>query len=178
MSEPTQPFQQIGDHTEGEGKISFLDLVKREAAASANEAWKANEERMRQEVIGYARDTGIGMLTGKGQPNLLPDVIAVTATGKELTIASAKNRSWRTFVQGFGIDLGFALISVLALALGNFDFLDGAAWATLAVLVLKTIIQTAISYIARMQISPNYDKNLESLPSTPPVPPWSERAAS
>ncbi len=97
-------------------------------------------------------------MSGQGFPELVPNITATTAQGRELTVASAKNRSWRTFVQGFGIDLGFALLSVLALAFGDFNFLDGAAWATLGVLVLKTIIQTAISYVARLKITPNYDK--------------------
>ncbi len=153
--------QSMGEHSEdGDNpeKVSFLELIKRTAAQAAQEEWARNEAAARQQITDYARQVGTGVVSGQGFPELVPNITATTAQGRELTVASAKNRSWRTFVQGFGIDLGFALLSVLALAFGDFNFLDGAAWATLGVLVLKTIIQTAISYVARLKITPNYDK--------------------
>ncbi|MFD0450441.1 hypothetical protein ACFQZK_05675 [Rhodococcus aetherivorans] len=135
-------------------QLPFWELVRREAADAARQEWTRQQAAVRSELGDYARQVGAGVLTGQGMPDPVPDVTAVTARGKELTVVDARSRSWRTFVQGLAIDVGFALLSVLALALGDFDFLDGAAWATLGVLVLKTIIQTAISYLARLKIAP------------------------
>lgn len=145
------------DHdTDNDNAVPFLDLVRREAADAARQEWARHEAAMREQLGDYARQVGTGVLTGRGMPEPVPNVTAVTARGEELTVVDARSRSWRTFVQGLAIDIGFALLSVLALALGDFDFLDGAAWATLGVLVLKTIIQTAISYLARLKITPRY----------------------
>lgn len=137
-------------------QLPFWELVRREAADAARQEWARQQAVVRREVGDYARQVGAGVLTGQGMPDPVPAVTAVTARGEELTVVDARSRSWRTFVQGLAIDVGFALLSVLALALGDFDFLDGAAWATLGVLVLKTIIQTAISYLARLKIAPRY----------------------
>lgn len=145
------------DHdTDRETAVPFLDLVRREAADAARQELAAQQDRLRAQLAGYARQVGAGALTGRGVPDPIPDVTAVTARGQELTVVDARSRSWRTFVQGLGIDIGFALLSVLALAIGDIDLLDGAAWATLGVLVVKTIIQTAISYLARLKIAPRY----------------------
>ncbi len=147
-------------------QLPFWELVRREAADAARQEWARQQAAVRREVGDYARQVGAGVLTGQGMPDPVPDVTAVTARGEQLTVVDARNRSWRTFVQGLAIDVGFALLSVLALALGDFDFLDGAAWATLGVLVLKTIIQTAISYLARLKIAPRYPAAAPPAPGT------------
>ena len=95
-----------------------------------------------------------GALTGIP---LSPTITATTLSGKQLTIASAKNRSWRTFLSGMGLDIVFALVAVVG-TLGNVNFFSKAGWITLGVLVIKTVIQTAISYVARIKITPPYDK--------------------
>lgn len=160
-----------GDHNpDADNAVPFWDLVRREAADAARKTWAENEQALRDSAGAYASQVGTGVLTGRGMPEPVPDVTAVTSRGEELTVVDAKSRSWRTFIQGLAIDLGFALLSVLALALGDFDFLDGAAWATLGVLVLKTIIQTAISYVARLKIAPRY--------ATPAAPPGARGAQS
>ncbi|WP_418344919.1 hypothetical protein [Rhodococcus pyridinivorans] len=153
------PADHASDNPDTGGEeLPFWEIVRREAADAAREEWERNQEAFRRQLSGYAREAGTGALLGRGAPELLPNLTAVTSRGEELTVVDARNRSWRTFVQGLAIDLGFALLSVLALALSDFDFLSGAAWATLGVLVLKTIIQTAISYIARLKIAPRYDE--------------------
>ena len=154
---------------EGE-ELPFWELVRREATDAAREEWERNQAAFRAQLSGYARQVGTGALLGKGVPELVPNLTAVTGRGEELAVVDARNRSWRTFVQGLGIDIGFALLSVLALALGDFDFLSGAAWATLGVLVLKTIIQTAISYVARLKFTPRYDEPAAGPPPQRPVP--------
>jgi hypothetical protein len=153
------PADHALDNPEQENEeLPFWELVRREAADAARQEWERNQAAFRDQLSGYARQVGTGALIGKGMPEPIPNLTAVTARGEELAVVDARNRSWRTFVQGLGIDLGFALLSVLALAISDFDFLDGAAWATLGVLVLKTIIQTAISYIARLKITPRYEE--------------------
>lgn len=151
-----------------EEPIPFIELVRREAAAAAREEFEKNKAGFQDQVVGYARDVGIGAMTGQGTPNALPDITVTTTTGKKLATASARDRSFRTLLQGLGIDVGFALLSVLALAFTDFDFLDGMAWVTLGVLVIKTVIQTAVSYAMRLKFTPNYDKPLEALPDSLP----------
>ena len=56
-----------------------------------------------------------------------------------------------------GLDIVFALVAVVG-TLGNVNFFSKAGWITLGVLVIKTVIQTAISYVARIKITPPYDK--------------------
>lgn len=93
-----------------------------------------------------------GLVTGKP----VSPYITTTVNGKELTVASAKNRSWRTFLGGMGVDIMFALVAVMG-TLGHVDFFSQAGWLTLGVLMAKTVIQTAISYVARMKVAPPYE---------------------
>jgi len=148
-----------GQHIPGEGKVSFWESVRAEAATAARDEIKAQQPALQAQVAGYVQQVGMGELTGQGLPGVVPNITGTTVTGKELTIASARNRSFRTFVQGLGIDIGFALLSVFGLVLTSgtgFDFFNKAAWSVLAILVAKTVIQTAISYVARLKITPNY----------------------
>lgn len=84
-------------------------------------------------------------------------VITATINGRDLTIASAKNRSWRTFLGGLWLDILFALVAVVGMA-GNIDFFSKAGWTMFGVLVTKTIIQTTVSYFARVKVTPPYEK--------------------
>jgi len=144
-------------------QADFLDTVRKEAAAAAEAAWKQNQAAFQEQIVNYAQQAAMGAVLGKGVPNAIPTVTGRTITGKDLKIASAKNRSFRTFVQGLGIDLGFALVTLLGLAFMNFDFFSKTAWVTLAALVVKTVIQTAVSYVARMKITPTYDLEPEGV---------------
>lgn len=144
-------------HQAGDDQLSFLEVVAKVSKNAAAEEWKKHQQEFQAQMVDYGRTVGTSYVTEGTLPVLVPDITATTIQGKELTVASAKSRSLRTFLQGLGFDVFFALISVIALSLNDFNFLDGAAWATLGVLVLKTVVQTAVSYVARLKITPRYE---------------------
>ena len=76
-----------------------------------------------------------------------------SSKGSDLVRADARSRSWRTLVQGLGIDLMFAIVAVLA-TVAHVDPLDKAAWITLAGLLIKTVIQTLVAYVMRLRVTP------------------------
>lgn len=144
-------------HQAGDNQLSFLEVVAKVSKEAAAEEWKKHQQEFQAQIVDYGRTVGTNYATQETLPVPVPDITATTIQGKELAVASAKNRSLRTFLQGLGFDILFALVSVIALSLNDFNFLDGAAWATLGILVLKTIIQTAVSYVARLKITPRYE---------------------
>jgi hypothetical protein len=65
----------------------------------------------------------------------------------------AKNRSWRTLIQGLGIDVATALFLVLAAAVTNIEWTK-QYWWTLLLLAGKSIIQAIVSYFVRLLVPP------------------------
>ncbi len=63
------------------------------------------------------------------------------------------NRSWRTFLQGFLIDLAVTLSAALAMAFGTIAWTP-EYWLGIAALVGKTAVQTAMAYIHRRVFPP------------------------
>lgn len=120
------------------------------------------------EALSYAKDSVGAIWAGKDVDVLHPTVTAETSTGRELIVADAKSRSWRTFVQGLAIDLFAALIALVS-TLTNFDPFDKAAWTTVAALGIKTLIQTVMAYVMRMRITPTIRTEGEKL-ALMPVP--------
>lgn len=60
----------------------------------------------------------------------------------------------RTFVQGMAVDVGFALLATLATVMGgDFNAFDTEAWVLVGIMMLKTLITTALSYIMKMRVS-------------------------
>jgi hypothetical protein len=104
-------------------------------------------------AVGYAKDTAGHVIAGDEIEWGKPTITATTSQGKELVVADAKNRSWRTLIQGLAIDLMYGLIAALA-TLTNFDPFEKTTWIVFAGLVIKTLIQTAVSYFARLTITP------------------------
>lgn len=102
----------------------------------------------------YAQDSFDAIRRGETVDVLHPSVTATTAKGKELVVADAKSRSGRTFVQGLVIDLVFA-VGTLLVALGSdFDPAKKGAWIILIALMVKTVIQTGVSYLMRLRVTP------------------------
>lgn len=126
--------------------LSVIDAGIKEAIAAAMPAIKA-------QALDYAKAELQDTLAGKTIDQAHPTITVTTAKGKELQIADAKNRSYRTFIQGLSLDIFFALMAMVG-TLTGFDPLAKASWLTLGALVLKTIFQTAISYVSRMKITP------------------------
>lgn len=60
----------------------------------------------------------------------------------------------RTFVQGMAVDMGFAAMAVLATVTStDFNVADKEAWMLVGVMMLKTVIQTGMSYVMRLKIT-------------------------
>lgn len=104
----------------------------------------------------YAQQYTAAVLAGKPLTDI-PTAIFYREDGTQLTKIDAKNRGFRTLLQGFGIDVLFAIIAAVG-ALSGVNFFDKAGLATLGILVVKTVVQTGISYLSRMKITPSYQK--------------------
>jgi len=109
---------------------------------------------LRQEASDYLKATIELERSGQKVDHAHPDITAVTSKGKELKVADAKSRSARTFFQGLAIDIFYALVALLLSVLHEGGVLNKVGWAILIALVIKTLIQTVISYIMRMKITP------------------------
>lgn len=70
-----------------------------------------------------------------------------------VTNADARNRAFRTFVQGLLIDVGTAVTAALAASLTDVQWTK-AFWVTLGFMVGKTALQAAVSYVARKVLPP------------------------
>lgn len=121
------------------------------------------------EVIAYTKDS-----LAQGSDLLHPTITATTSSGRELVVADARNRSWRTFLQGLAIDLFAALAAILTTISQIDPPLDKAAWAAVGVLAIKTLIQTALAYFMRIKIQPTLTtltgQKLAIQPLLAPVP--------
>ncbi len=59
----------------------------------------------------------------------------------------------RTFIQGAAVDIGFAALAAGATLIGpDADLFDKELWTLVGVMMLKTVIQTGMSYVMRMQV--------------------------
>lgn len=88
--------------------------------------------------------------------------------GNTLRTADAKNRAWRTFAQGLGIDVAVGV----ALILGTY-FMDKEAWgevqwAILGFSVFKSVVQAVAAYVMRTFVD---RKTSAFLPPAVPGPP-------
>lgn len=129
--------------------------LQRAAAEAAQEALQKAAPTIQEQVSAYTQNYITGILTGKP---VSPTIVGTTLSGTELTIASARNRSWRTFLQGMALDIVFALVAIIG-TLGNINFFSKAGWVTLGILATKTIIQTVVSYVSRIKIVPPYESS-------------------
>lgn len=69
--------------------------------------------------------------------------------------ADARNRAFRTFVQGLAVDVVGATALAVGPALAGADFAwSRAYWLSVAGLAAKTAVTTAVSYVARRVAPP------------------------
>lgn len=68
-------------------------------------------------------------------------------------LADAKNRAWRTFVQGLALDVATTLVMLLATTLPGVQW-TRTWWLALGGLLAKTAVQTAVAYLARKLVPP------------------------
>lgn len=134
---------------------NFWDAIRNTVRETMAEEMPKVTEDLRRDAMGYGKDTVLGTITGREIDHANPTVTVTTSQGQELVVADAKSRSWRTFLQGLGLDLMFAVVALLtATTTHAFDPLSKVAWVTFAALVVKTLLQTIAAYIMRIKITP------------------------
>jgi hypothetical protein len=68
-------------------------------------------------------------------------------------LSDAKDRAWRTVLQGLGIDLATALVLSLAVLLTRIDW-TWAFWGALGLAVAKSLIQATVAFFMRLLVKP------------------------
>lgn len=130
--------------------LDWSDFLK----DTVNEAVKENMATVKENTVDTVKETVKAVRAGESIDVQNPTVTATTAKGRELVVADARSRSWRTLMQGLMTDLFFAIIAVLGTVTQTDMPLDKTAWAVLGILLLKTAIQTAIAYFMRLRVTP------------------------
>lgn len=67
--------------------------------------------------------------------------------------ADARNRAWRTLLQGLGIDIVVALVAVLTPLLTDVEW-TAAFWTGVAALAGKSVVQAVVAFVARKVVPP------------------------
>lgn len=67
--------------------------------------------------------------------------------------ADAKNRSWRTVLQGLAIDVSTGVVLVLAVAVTDLVW-TRAYWLALGLSLARTIVQAIVAYFFRLLVPP------------------------
>jgi hypothetical protein len=75
------------------------------------------------------------------------------AAASARTQTDAKDRAWRTFVQGLMIDVAVGVTLVLVTAFATIEWTP-AYWLALAASLGRTILQSAVAYVMRVFVAP------------------------
>jgi len=95
----------------------------------------------------------------------MPEHAWAAPTPATLT-ADARNRAWRTFVQGLAIDVGVALaVAVYAIATDPAPIV----WAVVGASLARTVVQSGAAYVMRRFLDPS--RVPTPLPPANPGPP-------
>lgn len=92
----------------------------------------------------------------------------MTTIPLDRTTQDARNRAWRTFLQGLLVDVAVAVVFAVGPSVAGSDFaFTRVYWLGLGVLAARTAVQAAVSYVARRKLPPPP----ELLPALPkPLP--------
>jgi hypothetical protein len=72
------------------------------------------------------------------------------ATYPPSATVDARNRAWRTFVQGLGVDVALSGAGALTIAMTAPEFAwSKAYWVGVGLAVAKTVLTTATAYVSR-----------------------------
>lgn len=78
-----------------------------------------------------------------------------TYVGGRVAAADARQRAWRTFVQGLAVDVVAAVAAALALALADPAFSwTRLYWSGVGLALAKTALTAGASYVARHRMPP------------------------
>jgi hypothetical protein len=131
------------------GEVDFGKILKDAFAGALVEAG----QKLREGTKDYAKDTWEGIKKGETVDILNPTITAETKAGRELVVADAKSRSWRTLWQGLIVDV-FAAILAVAATLSGMDPLVKETWILIAALLVKSVLSAIISYFMRLKVTP------------------------
>ena len=80
-------------------------------------------------------------------------IMAHMSEETSLVKADAAERSLRSFIQGFALDILVAVVLVLATAFGAIEWTP-MYWKALGLTLAKSVLQAAVSYLMRMVVIP------------------------
>jgi len=132
-----------------QGEINFGKLLK----DAFVQALRESRDEFKEGATEFARDHVRAIGQGKDIDWANPTVTAETEKGRQLVVADARSRSWRTLVQGLAIDLTFAIVALLAV-LADLDPFAKETWILFGALIIKTFVQTVVAYFMRLRVTP------------------------
>ena len=141
---------------------------------------KALAKDLAKEALDYAKASLHEI--GKGKTvDVLHPTVTVESQGKELVIADAKSRSWRTLVQGLIFDVFAAIVAAVAVLSGADPFVK-ETWVAFGILLLKSVVSAVISYFMRLRVTPTIKIPGETMALMPVPRPmideeWKEKSA-
>ena len=146
---PTYPPPEKPAYDLPTGPIDVSDVMKDALADALRQA----ATKLKEGAKDYGKASWDAIREGKSVDILSPTITAETSKGKELVVADARSRSWRTLVQGLAIDITVAVIAVLAM-LTDMDPFAKETWILLGALVIKSVVTAIVSYFMRLKVTP------------------------
>jgi hypothetical protein len=169
---PEKPLPDILDRVLPEG-TDFGKILKDAFSDALVEAGT----KLREGAKDYARESWEGIKRGETVDVLHPTITAEDKAGRELVIADAKSRSWRTLVQGLIFDVFAGIVAAVAVLTGADPF-QKETWIAFGVLLLKSVVSAVISYFMRLRITPTIRTPGEKMAIMPvPRPMVEDRSA-
>jgi len=104
-------------------------------------------------MMGNAQKLAANALTG--QKSTVNAAVPAALAGSELEDNFEMGPATkRTLLNGLAVDLGFAAMAVIGtVSATDFDITDTEAWTLVGVMLVKTIIQTGMSYAMRLKVN-------------------------
>jgi hypothetical protein len=170
---PQIPSLPLPEKRPPDSDMDFGQILKDAFAGALVEAGT----KLREGTKDYAKDTWEGIRKGETVDVFSPTITAETSKGKELIVADAKSRSWRTLVQGLAVDVIFAIAAVVA-TLTDVDPFVKETWIVFGLLLLKSVLSAIVSYFMRLKVTPTIRTPGEKMAIMPvPRPMVEDRSA-
>lgn len=134
-------------------------VIETSVADALRNAWPTIQPQLQADAMAYVQSYIQQVLAG----NPTPQIPNITYNGQSLTQSAAKGHAWRTFLLG----MGASAISAVLAAIGsqtNLDFFSKSGWIATGSIAVATLVQTVASYIARLQVTPEYEKQMIAAP--------------
>lgn len=136
-----------------------MSQLEAAAVKAAQEAWPTIQNQLQKDAMAYLQSYIQQALTG----NTTPQIPDITFNGQSLTKSAAKAHAWRTFLIGMAVSALMAVLSAVG-SQTNLDFFTREGWIATGTIAVGTVVQTVISYLGRLQVTPPYEKKLLAAP--------------